>query len=579
MSVWSTTGLLVGGIGLLLLSMAMVGEGMAIAAGGAMRRLLDHRAGSMAGAIASGAILSTLLQPSRSVTLAFIGCINSGLVSLKQGLGVVYGANLGATVTGWLVAATVAQGALQAPALALVGAGALLSLSGPHSWRAFLGEALAGYGLLLLGLIVLSTAVSGIPYSGALADLWPDGLAGALLAVPAGALLTVLVQSSGVAVALILVSAQAGPLPIAEAAAMVIGVNLGSPLTVLPALRQASADARRVATAHGLYYAVAGLLALALFVAWWELGGGLTLPESLSPALLLALFHSGLNLIGVAILWPSSTALSHWLEARTAGRQASAERARYLDETLAGAPALAIRALTLELARITAQARVAAEQAVTGEGGAAQGSRASDALSDRLNGEITQFVARLQRTRLTSKLAAQLAPLPAIAAKLLNAHDAARDVTRYAAIAVQVEDDELQQLLDEYRSAVASFLEQADACDRLYDRQVAKEIQESVLLAYLPLQRALLMAGVQPRVRISELAMLLDYVRGLRVVVEDIEAANQQISALMKAMRYPAVRDAGCAATAKQPARLPLGEVPEAGQPFGAAVSVGEAVR
>ena len=140
------------GVGLFLLAMKMITDGLKLAAGDALRDILGDWTRSPARGIASGAVITSLVQSSSAVTVATIGFVNAGLLTLYQALGVVYGANIGTTMTGWLVAAMGFDIKVELFALPMVGAGMLLTLTGPRQRRGALGEALAGFGLFFIGI-------------------------------------------------------------------------------------------------------------------------------------------------------------------------------------------------------------------------------------------------------------------------------------------------------------------------------------------------------------------------------------------------------------------------------------------
>ncbi|NUQ49198.1 MAG: Na/Pi symporter, partial [Phycisphaerae bacterium] len=188
---------LLGGLGLFLLGMVLLTDGLKALAGDALRRILTRMVAGPVSGIGWGALITAVVQSSHATTLATVGFVSAGLLSFSQAVGVVFGANLGTTSTGWIVSQLgfkVSLGAFSSP---LVLIGVLLRLLS-HGRAAHFGAALCGFGLLFIGIDLLQggmTAVSGhlspgdLPGAGA-------GLAGRAALVGLGFIMTILTQSS-----------------------------------------------------------------------------------------------------------------------------------------------------------------------------------------------------------------------------------------------------------------------------------------------------------------------------------------------------------------------------------------------
>ena len=214
-------GTLLGGLGLFLLAVSMITEGLKLAAGPALREVLARYTSTQRSGIASGMVLTGLVQSSSAVTVATIGFVNAGLLNLMQAMGIVYGANIGTTVTGWLVAAIGFDFKVEAFALPMIGLGIAARLFGKATRVGAIGEAVAGFGLFFIGVDVLREAFEGMAGSLDLAALSADSLLGILLYVGFGFLATLFTQSSSAAIAITLTAATGGLLATDAAAAMV----------------------------------------------------------------------------------------------------------------------------------------------------------------------------------------------------------------------------------------------------------------------------------------------------------------------------------------------------------------------
>lgn len=182
-------GNLLGGIGLFLLGMHLMTLGMKQAAGQGLKKALQAATGSPLRGLASGILITALVQSSSAVTVATIGFVNAGLLKLKQSIRVIYGCNIGTTATGWLVALIGFKIKIAAFALPLIAVGMLLKLIGQDRRLSHIGMALAGFGLFFIGLDYLKLAFDGLesqlPF-----DRWSENSSNLVLFVLAGFVLT-----------------------------------------------------------------------------------------------------------------------------------------------------------------------------------------------------------------------------------------------------------------------------------------------------------------------------------------------------------------------------------------------------
>ena len=400
------TGTVLGGLGLFLLAVSMISDGLKLAAGNALRGILARSTATRWRGVASGIVVTGIVQSSSAVTVATIGFVNAGLLNLTQALGIVYGANVGTTMTGWLVAAVGFKLKVEAFALPMIGAGMFLRLVGSATRLGACGEALAGFGLFFIGIDVLRGAFEGLAASLDLATLVPAGAVGLLTCLGFGFLMTVLTQSSSAAIAITLTAASGGALPMDAAASMVIGANVGTTSTAAFAVIGATPNARRVASAHVAFNLLSGVVALLLLPLLLR---GVHLAETLlgltaAPAVTLALFHTTFNCLGVALMWPLTPPLVRFLRRRFRTLAETLAQPAHLDQNVLATPGLALDALRLELARMAGIGRRHAIAALGGGTAPAEREQERDALH-QLGAAVEQFVTRLERQRLPAALA------------------------------------------------------------------------------------------------------------------------------------------------------------------------------
>lgn len=296
--------LTLGGVGLFLLGMLVLTDGLRGLAGHALRRTLATFTHSpMSGAV-TGALTTALVQSSSAVTVTTVGFVSAGLLTFPQALGVILGANIGTTTTGWLVAIVGFKLDLGTVVLPLVLVGVLLRLFAGGRLR-HLGWALAGFSLLFIGIDVLQEGMALLE-GRVTPDSFPeDSMLGRFQLLLIGVAITLVTQSSSAGVATALVALDAGAITFMQGAAMVIGMNVGTTFTAVLATIGGSTAARQAGFAHVIYNVLIGLMAFFLLTPFavlvtWLTGGGAAEHGQIS----LVAFHTTFNLVGVILVLP-----------------------------------------------------------------------------------------------------------------------------------------------------------------------------------------------------------------------------------------------------------------------------------
>ncbi len=295
---------LIGGIGLFLLGMVLMTDSLKLVAGDALRRILGRFVSGPSSAIASGALVAALVQSSSATTLTTIGFVGAGLLTFSQAIGVIFGANLGTTSTAWIVSLLGFKLDLNMITLPMIAAGVLMRLLLRGPW-AHGGIALAGFGLIFVGIDQLQDGMAGLTEMIDPSRFPQDTLWGRLLLLLIGAAMTVVMQSSSAAVATTLAALHSGAIGIEQAGVLVIGQNVGTTVKVILVAIGASTAVKRTALAHVLFNVITAVVAFVLlgpFVA----GVGM-LMHTWEPApgvLTLAAFHTAFNLLGVVMFLP-----------------------------------------------------------------------------------------------------------------------------------------------------------------------------------------------------------------------------------------------------------------------------------
>ena len=247
---------LIGALGLFLYGMKLMSEALQKVAGGKMRQILAAMTNNRIKGVLTGILVTTTIQSSSATTVMVVSFVNAGLISLVASIGVIMGANIGTTVTAWIIATLGFKVSLSFLSLPLIGISFPLFFS-KNSLRKSWGEFIIGFAILFIGLQFLKESVPGINGDGDvlnfLSSFTDMGFISTLLFVLVGTLLTIIIQSSSATMALTLVMTYNGLIPFELAAAMVLGENIGTTVTANLAALVANVSAKRTARAHLMF--------------------------------------------------------------------------------------------------------------------------------------------------------------------------------------------------------------------------------------------------------------------------------------------------------------------------------------
>ncbi|MBC7132166.1 MAG: Na/Pi cotransporter family protein [Roseovarius sp.] len=290
-----------GGVGLFLLGMEIMTGALRELAGRGLRQALARLTASPLRGVLTGAVATAVIQSSTAVSLITIGAVGAGLLGFVQSLGVLYGANIGTTMTGWIVMFLGIKLKLGTLALPVIFAAAMMILLGGER-IARAGRGLAGFCLLFIGLDMMQAATGGLGGWLTPEALPGDGWGGRLLLMMMGAGIVALIQSSSAGMALVLVLLGAGAVNFVQAAALVIGFNLGTTATGLLASLGGGRAMRMTAMANLLFNLGTAALAFPLLDLVAPVLHGTWLGADDQTALVL--FHTGFNIVGAAVFVP-----------------------------------------------------------------------------------------------------------------------------------------------------------------------------------------------------------------------------------------------------------------------------------
>ena len=259
---------LIGSLGLFLYGMKIMSEGLQKVAGDKMRGILSAMTSNRVTGVLTGVLITALIQSSSATTVVVVSFVNAGLLSLAQSIGVIMGANVGTTVTAWIISLFGFKVDISAFAIPLIGLSIPLIFS-EKSRRKSIGEFLMGFAFLFMGLSYLKDSVPDLQSNpqilAFLQNYTSMGYTSLLIFLGIGSLLTVIVQSSSATVAITLIMCTKGWIPFDMAAAMILGENIGTTITANIAAIPANASAKRAAIAHLMFNVFGVLWVMALF--------------------------------------------------------------------------------------------------------------------------------------------------------------------------------------------------------------------------------------------------------------------------------------------------------------------------
>ena len=397
---------MIGGLCLFLFGMDLMGQALERRAGGRLRTLLDKMTGRVMTGFLTGMAITAVIQSSSATTVMVVGFVNSSLMTLRQAINVIMGANVGTTVTAWLLSlAGISSGNVWidllkptsfTPVLALVGI--VLYMSCKSGKRKDTGVILLGFATLMFGMDTMSGAVAGLKDVPAFAQLFV-AFKNPVLGVLAGAVLTGIIQSSSASVGILQALAVTGQVSYAAAIPIIMGQNIGTCVTALLSSVGTNKNAKRAAVVHLMFNVIGVVVLLTAFC----IVKAVFAPSILQmPATMygIAVAHSCFNVICTALLLPCGGLLEK-LAVRLVpdGPQEMAEQPVELDERLLATPPLALqqcRAVAEEMAACAAEALnrgLDAFSAYTPE--LAEGIRRDEKRCDRYEDALGTYLVRL----------------------------------------------------------------------------------------------------------------------------------------------------------------------------------------
>lgn len=399
---------LVGGLGLFIYGIWEMSEGLHKVCGERMRRVLHNLTGSPLRGVLVGAGITSLIQSSSATTVMVVGFVNAGLMTLVQALGIIFGANIGTTITAQLIAFK-----LTTYALPIIGVGVLTIILSRRKVHRHIGEFLLGFGVLFLGLSILTSVVKPLGQYPLFNNILLSFSNNPFLGILAGAAVTAIFQSSSVTTGMVLSLAMAGLIDLRGALPLILGCNIGTCVTALIASIGTSISARRAATAHIMF----NLIGSVIFFPFLSLFGGLVSLTSSSIPRQIANAHTLFNVVNALIFLPFIRPFASFLTRIIKGEEEEEVEylPKYLERHLLNTPPIAIEAAVKEIVRALGLTQKMVAQSMSSflennQRSLEKITRREEAV-DSLREAITNYLVELMQRELSEEESKKIPPL------------------------------------------------------------------------------------------------------------------------------------------------------------------------
>lgn len=334
----------VGGLGLFIYGIWEMSEGLHKACGDRMKKILHNFTGSPIKGVLVGTGITSIIQSSSATTVMIVGFVNAGLMSLVQALGVIFGANIGTTITAQLIAFKLTDYALP-----IIGLGMLITLTARKKSQRYIGEFLLGFGILFLGLHILTNVVKPLGEYPLFNNILISFSKNSLLGVLAGAVITAILQSSSVTTGMVIGLSMANLVDLKAAVPLILGCNIGTCVTALIASVGTNISAKRVAMAHIMFNAI-GVVIFFPFLGLFErivVSMSSELPRQIANA------HTLFNIINTIIFLPFTYLYANFLTRIFKGKEEEELEymPKFLEPHLLNTPLIALEAAIKETMR------------------------------------------------------------------------------------------------------------------------------------------------------------------------------------------------------------------------------------
>ena len=467
----------VGGLGMFIYGMQIMASGLENAAGNKMKTLLEALTKTKLLGVLLGAFITAVIQSSSATTVMVVGFVNAGIMNLTQAMGVIMGANIGTTITGWLVSAGEWADFLKPSTLApiAIAIGVVVMLTGKRKTSKDVASIVVGFGLLFVGISNMSDAVSPLKEVPAFTNLFVTLGGNPFLGILVGAGVTAIIQSSSASVGILQSLAAAGLIPFNAAIYIIMGQNIGTCVTAMMSSMGAKKNAKTAALMHLLFNIIGtiifSIVAIAFFTivnpAWGQ--GNISQTQ-------ISTVHTAFNIATTVLLFP----LSDWiikLAKKISGVNDEVEEANRvsLDERMLQTPSIALQATISEvghMGNIVKETMDVAENVLfTQKAEDITKLKEDESVVDKFTSVITEYTIKITSLQISEKEHAQATRLIQVVNDIERISDYCENISEYAqemaekklyfSEMAQAEMKEMIQIcFDSYKYAMDAFMEE-----------------------------------------------------------------------------------------------------------------------
>ncbi len=451
---------LCGGLGLFLYGMKLMSEGLEQVAGDRMRRLLEVLTNNRLMAVGVGVLVTAIIQSSSATTVMVVGFVNAGLMNLMQAVGVIMGANIGTTITAQLVAFKLTK---IAPVFLL--AGVLIILFSKKKTAQRVGQIIAGFGILFVGMEFMGASMEPLQNSEAFRSFMVN-FQNPFMGILAGTLVTAVIQSSSASVGILQALAMQGLIGIDSAIFVILGQNIGTCITAIISCIGTNNTAKRAAIIHLLFNLVGTIIFLLIltFVPFTDWIASMSPGDTVRQ---IANAHTIFNIVVTVLLFPCANLLV-WLSKKIIpGEDPQTEqlRLKYLDERILETPAIALAQVYKETERMGRIAKenvnVAMEAFFTKNEALFDDVEKREKVLNYLNHEITSYLVKFNTLHAGTPEGEVIGALYHVVSDMERVGDHAENIVEYAesrAQGVSISD-----------AAIVELKEMAELVDRILE--------------------------------------------------------------------------------------------------------------
>lgn len=427
-----------GGLGMFIYGMQIMAQGLENAAGNKMKALLEVLTKNKLMGVFLGAAITAVIQSSSATTVMVVGFVNAGLMNLTQAMGIIMGANIGTTVTGWLVSSVEWAEFLSPESLAPVAviAGVIVMMTGKRRTTKDISSIIIGFGLLFIGISTMSSAVEPLKEMDAFVNLFVVIGKNPFLGILTGALVTAVIQSSSASVGILQSLASAGLVPFSAAIYIIMGQNIGTCVTAILSSLGAKKNAKTAALMHLLFNIIGTVLFCVLAIVYFTVLNPAAGVGSITQTQI-SLVHTVFNVGTTVLLFPASNLIVKL--AKKIGNVDETEQEKgklYLDERVLQTPGIALQSTwneTIRMGELVLQSMEAARNVLfTQNQEAISILKEDEDTVDKMCAGITDYAIKLSGMQISEREHKSVSHLLQILSDIERVSDYCENISEYA---------------------------------------------------------------------------------------------------------------------------------------------------